>query len=476
MAIRFRCHHCNQLLGIANRKAGSAVRCPKCSGEVLVPGPEGASVIPTAALALPATSARPAGEGGPGPAAEPEESTVVVALDEEPRRGFRFPRLLADALAGSALAVALLLVFVIDRLAAPTRAENTLPVRVVADSSVQAAPARKLRLAVTPTYREPVNLTFVPWDDMGKLLRELGDGYRFDEVTPLQMLTDPHVLDPYDVLFLTCAPGGQELKDVLAQYVSRGGTLYASDWRFDAVAAAFPEFVDADVLGSGVREVVTAEVVDPALRELVGPTIPLRFNLPRWKTAAFGGPRVGGPRVSVLLRGAYHRQRHPRDRVGDPATAPLLVKFSFGKGMVIFTSFHNEKQNSELERKLLQYLVFSLVTADVNAQVTASIQGAGFAPQKSNLLSTPPDNPSVSRTYTNSKTGPLRFALGFRNEGAEFRLLLRSPDGRTYTWEGTSTVILEVPDALPGEWTYTVTAVRLPYENFPFTVTVSEKQ
>src|SRR6516162_1467871 len=41
MPIRFRCAYCNQLMGIAHRKAGSVVRCPKCAGEIIVPVPEG---------------------------------------------------------------------------------------------------------------------------------------------------------------------------------------------------------------------------------------------------------------------------------------------------------------------------------------------------------------------------------------------------------------------------------------------------
>jgi phage FluMu protein Com len=37
MPIRFRCHACNQLLGIARRKAGMQVKCPTCRTEVTVP-------------------------------------------------------------------------------------------------------------------------------------------------------------------------------------------------------------------------------------------------------------------------------------------------------------------------------------------------------------------------------------------------------------------------------------------------------
>ena len=40
MPIRFRCAYCNQLMGIAKRKAGQVVTCPKCVGQVVVPTPD----------------------------------------------------------------------------------------------------------------------------------------------------------------------------------------------------------------------------------------------------------------------------------------------------------------------------------------------------------------------------------------------------------------------------------------------------
>ncbi len=61
MPIRFRCAYCNQLMGIARRKAGTVVRCPSCSGQVVVPNPsadrtekpqEGTSPRPAAAPEL----------------------------------------------------------------------------------------------------------------------------------------------------------------------------------------------------------------------------------------------------------------------------------------------------------------------------------------------------------------------------------------------------------------------------------------
>src|SRR5579871_6878326 len=54
MPIRFRCRHCDQLMGIARRKAGMMVQCPTCHNQVLVPqtGSE-EQAAPPAARAIP---------------------------------------------------------------------------------------------------------------------------------------------------------------------------------------------------------------------------------------------------------------------------------------------------------------------------------------------------------------------------------------------------------------------------------------
>jgi phage FluMu protein Com len=49
MPIRFRCAYCNQLMAIAQRKAGTVVRCPTCAGQVVVPSPEQAAAQESAA-------------------------------------------------------------------------------------------------------------------------------------------------------------------------------------------------------------------------------------------------------------------------------------------------------------------------------------------------------------------------------------------------------------------------------------------
>ena len=51
MPIRFYCPFCDQLLGIASRKAGSPIVCPRCKGRVgvPVPGAEGPPLVPSTA-------------------------------------------------------------------------------------------------------------------------------------------------------------------------------------------------------------------------------------------------------------------------------------------------------------------------------------------------------------------------------------------------------------------------------------------
>lgn len=96
MPIRFRCAFCNQLMGISRRKAGQVVSCPKCSGQVVVPTPEGDSddgePDPGPGRALDAVDvekllAPP--DAGPKPALkQPRPKPAAMEIDVEP---FEFP-------------------------------------------------------------------------------------------------------------------------------------------------------------------------------------------------------------------------------------------------------------------------------------------------------------------------------------------------------------------------------------------------
>jgi len=71
MPIRFRCKRCYQMLGIASRKAGAEIQCPKCGYSQIVPSEEAAA----AALAMDQFSRNPV---------VAESASDLVVYDDEP--------------------------------------------------------------------------------------------------------------------------------------------------------------------------------------------------------------------------------------------------------------------------------------------------------------------------------------------------------------------------------------------------------
>jgi ribosomal protein S27E len=72
MPIQFRCAYCNQLLGIARRKAGTSVTCPTCGKPITVP-------TPAASPPGPGQARQPA---SPGAASEPRAPDNLLELDD----------------------------------------------------------------------------------------------------------------------------------------------------------------------------------------------------------------------------------------------------------------------------------------------------------------------------------------------------------------------------------------------------------
>ena len=66
------------------------------------------------------------------------------------------------------------------------------------------------------------------------------------------------------------------------------------------------------------------------------------------------------------------------------------------------------------------------------------------------------------------------FSLSFSGEGAHLKLTLVAPNHQVYEKETRGTLVVEASGAPAGDWQYTVTALQVPYENFPFSVSVGE--
>jgi hypothetical protein len=334
-----------------------------------------------------------------------------------------------------------------------------LKVKLIETVTKEAVEPKPLRLAVTPPG----------FDNMGKLLSSLGAGYaKYTPISEADIYSYERLRD-YDVVFLTCSPNPKKDRDLytaLRRFVERGGTLYASDLRFSALEGAFPEYLAKKITEPGAVQDLTARVVEAGLREALGrDEIPLKFPSTIWKPACFDRAKA-----TVYIEGWYETVKKRK------AFAPLLVRFHCGKGTVIFTSFHNAEQNSEVELKLLRYLVFTAVTSHVERRVLTTMISGDFSPEESRrVVLSPDENKKVTATYKHKQAGPLRFALGFAEQGARLKLTLVSPDGSKVEKEGTATFTVEIANAPAGDWQYTVTALRVPFPNFPFTLTVGEQ-
>ena len=79
MAIRFRCKSCRQLLGIGTRKAGTEISCPKCGTAQIVPQPEEAEAVTSAARRSQAASS---GDSGLDSGSVSEIFSQIVVYDE----------------------------------------------------------------------------------------------------------------------------------------------------------------------------------------------------------------------------------------------------------------------------------------------------------------------------------------------------------------------------------------------------------
>jgi len=389
-------------------------------------------------------------------------------------------RLSADIVLAVALCAAVGAVIALDRRSKP--AADPPAVEPVAGEQVDQPQRRSgLRIAVTP---EPA-----VFDDVGRLLDSLGAGYAY-RMIPLDDILEPEKIGQFDVLFLTCSGftdtwlgsksdgelrGGElyepntetfeRAKQTLRKFVSDGGTLYASDLHLLTLEACFPEFYASALDDRGAPQIVDARVVDENLKRVIGERIELTFDQEGWRPAA-----LAGEGLATLLEGDY------RSLGGETKHAPLLVRFPLGQGSVIFTSFHNEKQNSDKEKELLKFLVFSVVTASADAEAERTLARGGFSRTKKDLFSASRESEPIRRTYENTREVDLQFVLAFSDQGAELELEVEGPDGAVRRKQGGSTISIDVPAAAVGSWHYRIRPISVPSDNFPFTISVGQRR
>jgi hypothetical protein len=199
------------------------------------------------------------------------------------------------------------------------------------------------------------------YDHIGRLLDDLGvtyDSYSGTREAYLDLLLDPTALAAYDIVFLNCGIdfdwlGDQDtIADNLRDFVANGGSVYASDWGYGFIEAAWPDAIDEqgdDALwdpatydGSrltpftGAAGDVSAEVVDATMQAVLGSDhASINFDLDGWVVLADIGSGT-----SVLFQGDVQTWDLLFTHTSAAGVVPLAVSFQPG-GTVIFTSFHN---------------------------------------------------------------------------------------------------------------------------------------
>lgn len=331
-----------------------------------------------------------------------------------------------------------------------------------------------LRIAVAP-----VDAKIYSYDDIGAILDSMG--WKFTEIG-FKDLRNPEVLSKYDVVFINCSRplvdgddpevpydgvtdpndwAAEHAAGPLEQFVREGGALYASDQAYLYIAKAFPDslhfFERPDF---GPEGSLDAHVTDPGLASVLGgSTVPINFDLGAWvpvDTVADG--------VKVYLTGDM------QDYGGETrAGRPLAVAFGHGKGRVVFTSFHNQQQTSDVEKKLLNYLILLTTTDKSSVALQQGMTASGHASPQEVLGSISVGGKSPRYTLTNHSTADL--AVGLNWQEGTLKLSVFKPDGSLFAEkQGAPPLIIEIPQAETGDWTYEVEAIDVPYDNYPYVV------
>jgi hypothetical protein len=199
-------------------------------------------------------------------------------------------------------------------------------------------------------WSRTIYVTSSGWDNIGEVLTSMGVMFE-----PFRGEFD------CDLLFVNC--GTKDLLDPasLRRFVQAGGCLYASDLTSSLITGAFPGMFR--FAGSGQAGLVAANIVDDELRQVVGDSANVHFDMGSWSV-------LESSRGETLVEAA-------------PGTAyagrPLMVEVEYEAGAIFYTSFHNRAQVSDQEKVLLQLLVLKQISTSSNSTVAQASQTLGIS-------------------------------------------------------------------------------------------------
>ena len=188
----------------------------------------------------------------------------------------------------------------------------------------------------------------------------------------LDFLRNPHEMATYDIIFFNCGMRmdwyfteefRSEISTNINAFVRSGGSIYTSDWAYYMVEAAFADEIDFygddTFYGDaqfGLADTVEVTVMDPAIEAIIGDdSAEIVFDRDSW--VVMEGVASD---VDVLLSADV-----PISTTwGSGATLsnkPITVRFEVDAGQVLFTSFHNEHEETTLDMTdILEEAILSL--------------------------------------------------------------------------------------------------------------------
>lgn len=196
--------------------------------------------------------------------------------------------------------------------------------------------------------RRKLYVTSPGFDNIGEILTSMNVDYEL--FTGLYDCT---------ILFINCGTSDVVDPSALAEFVRGGGCVYASDHAEEVIARAFRGVFEFGGRLGGAGP-VTADVIDPELKDLIGQRTKIEFDMGGWSILLGGG--------ETLLEAACEEPRR---------TVPIMSYAEVGKGSIFYTCFHNKAQTSAEEKQLLRLLVvkqFSTTSRQTMAQ-TGRVMG-----------------------------------------------------------------------------------------------------
>ncbi|HQU46695.1 MAG TPA: hypothetical protein PK867_28070 [Pirellulales bacterium] len=317
--------------------------------------------------------------------------------------------------------------------------------------------------------RSSANLRFLvsPWgfDNIGEVLKKMGQGFEHEKIG-WGKIKSPEAIRGCDVLFVNCAfrfgfGYGRRVAPALRNFVEQGGVLYASDWAVAGVQAAFPEMVEYDMKGD--KGQIPCNVVDRGLQEIVGKQLDVHFDTSWWRMTKVNSA------ARVYVDAAI--EKGPQQRL------PIIVGFTHGAGHVLCTAFHNKAQVSEQESRLLRFLILQPVLARAAAATAQAIHEQHFEPGKEIFATVDCGKASQPFVLDADAGSGLLYYLNWTGIGT-LRVTVRDPAGNIHFDRETDRPPLgcEVSRAVAGRWTCQVSGANVPYDNFPFVLTVASSQ